>query len=424
MFASHLHHNLHLNTLRGKRFAKMDLLEQVQNLIASSATLVLFNSNEDTHVFERLNSNDPPREILRKMLSAEFVVSAPSASVETLRDSESGTLLSFRTIGKGSCGIVFEQPGTTLVIKRALQDSEALWNDFKTHARVMRCFDQFHQHTTDVHIPRVYRFQNSQEKDWWQTNAQHFTHEAYRAPGNLLFSERIPPLPEVVQKALIDEYCPPIGRAEARALRANKDCLVRLYLGSRRDRSWTPRFFSLRNYCLHVDQMEDLGLDVQAFASAIAEALAVMHWGARTDADDVEFVLGGTPTAVNDRLPTDDELDAMPANASTVQEGGVVNSKRRSVHVWLLDFDKCNRISMDGHGVEMAVRAFFKNDPYFPRPCSEHFNDQDLWRTFAERYISVGKIISEGQAAVLPEIFILMVEEEMKRRMQARGKSM
>ena len=37
--------------------------------------------------------------------------------------------------------------------------------------------------------------------------------------------------------------------------------------------------------------MEVLNLDVKSYAEAMAEALALMHWGARTDANDVEFVL-------------------------------------------------------------------------------------------------------------------------------------
>ncbi|KAK7184323.1 hypothetical protein PSPO01_09700 [Paraphaeosphaeria sporulosa] len=37
--------------------------------------------------------------------------------------------------------------------------------------------------------------------------------------------------------------------------------------------------------------MEALGIDARSYVKAMAEALAMMHWGARIDANDVGFVL-------------------------------------------------------------------------------------------------------------------------------------
>ncbi|OAG09249.1 uncharacterized protein CC84DRAFT_432791 [Paraphaeosphaeria sporulosa] len=37
--------------------------------------------------------------------------------------------------------------------------------------------------------------------------------------------------------------------------------------------------------------MEALGIDARSYMKAMAEALAMMHWGARIDANDVGFVL-------------------------------------------------------------------------------------------------------------------------------------
>jgi hypothetical protein len=51
------------------------------------------------------------------------------------------------------------------------------------------------------------------------------------------------------------------------------------------------RHFSLRNYPLHLNQMGDLGLEVLAYVRYMGEALTLIHWGARVDANDVEFVL-------------------------------------------------------------------------------------------------------------------------------------
>lgn len=50
--------------------------------------------------------------------------------------------------------------------------------------------------------------------------------------------------------------------------------------------------------------MEDLGLDTQTFALAMANALAIMHWQAKIDAADVEFVLGGPSSEAEDHSET------------------------------------------------------------------------------------------------------------------------
>jgi hypothetical protein len=45
----------------------------------------------------------------------------------------------------------------------------------------------------------------------------------------------------------------------------DEDCLVRLYSGKCRsayDQTRHKSFFTLRNYGLYIDQMEDLGIDI------------------------------------------------------------------------------------------------------------------------------------------------------------------
>lgn len=111
--------------------------------------------------------------------------------------------------------------------------------------------------------------------------------------------------------------------------------------------------------------MEVLGLDAKAYAGAMAEALALMHWGARIDANDVEFVLAPpranhTPTFESDYL---------------------------TVHcMWILDFDCCRPIWVDETGVEQACAAFYKNDPFYPRPGTGEAADEELWVLFKQRF--------------------------------------
>ena len=108
--------------------------------------------------------------------------------------------------------------------------------------------------------------------------------------------ERIFPLPKPTRDALIDLYCPGIGREAAGTNAANKDCLLRPLLGRKRQSSGSRlNIFSLRNFKLHLDQIQEIGLDARELAYAMADAMAVLHWHTKIDAMDVEFVLGSSP---------------------------------------------------------------------------------------------------------------------------------
>lgn len=53
-----------------------------------------------------------------------------------------------------------------------------------------------------------------------------------------------------------------------------------------------------------------------------------------------------------------------------------VGHQLRPVHMWLLDFNQCGAISLDDVGVDSVVKAFWENDPYYPRPVPST-NHQD-----------------------------------------------
>lgn len=94
---------------------------------------------------------------------------------------------------------------------------------------------------------------------------------------------------------LIDAFCP-VGLVQGiKDSDANRDCLIRVYLGRRRhgaarDRPSRFQAFSLRNFPLHIDQMERLGIsmcDMEIYARSMAGALAMMHWHSNIDGKDV-----------------------------------------------------------------------------------------------------------------------------------------
>jgi hypothetical protein len=136
--------------------------------------------------------------------------------------------------------------------------------------------------------------------------------------------------------------------------------------------SRSTRFFILRNVQLHVDQLEAPGLDVKAYAETMAEALAIMHWRAGVDANDVEFVLAPP------RLSFSTSTSPTPS----------FHSDFLGQHtMWILDFDRVKTITIYKAGVEQACAAFYKNDRFCPRPSGREAADVMLWAVFKECFL-------------------------------------
>lgn len=194
--------------------------------------------------------------------------------------------------GQGFCGSVWAAEGGTMAMKR--EDGgpgRSLRNDYNMHKLVLETAS--HYTVFNVCVPRWPNFVKTDER-WWDMNLARFPVDY--TPCNVLCAERIPPLSQEVRYRLIDRYCPPASAATIKANDADRDCLVRPYLGRRKIQSEARRgrnFFSLRNYPLHLNQAEDLGLPIVEYAHAMAEMLAVLHRIAKIDANDIEFVLGG-----------------------------------------------------------------------------------------------------------------------------------
>lgn len=60
-------------------------------------------------------------------------------------------------------------------------------------------------------------------------------------------------------------------------------------------------------------------------------------------------------------------------------------------HIWLLDFNECEGITVgdtaESEKIDMLLKAFYFNDPYYPRPVSQHPANVELWRTFPVSYL-------------------------------------
>jgi hypothetical protein len=312
----------------------------------------------------------------------------------------------YRCIGKGFCGSIWTPEGSqSTVIKR--EDGgpgRSVTNDYKMHIQLLQSALQ-HPTSTPLSIPQCHKLIEPTDT-WWESCLLQFP-PGYSACRGIL-AERIPKVPRSISDKIVDLFC--AGNAPlSDFVKGNADddaCLIRPYLGRRRrhrqEGASKSRFqrFSLRNVPLHIDQMEGLGLDAKSYAETMAEALALMHWGAKIDANDVEFVLA--PPRVGAPSPAF-QSDYLGAHS-----------------MWILDFDCCRPIQVDEAGVEQACMAFYKNDPFYPRPGTGEAADEELWTVFKRRFLESSRRILEGNKSFLAEKLMERIEEEGQLRRRGR----
>jgi Zinc finger protein len=361
----------------------------------------------------QIEETDSAKDVLRKVLDPRFKLS-PATLAECSGAPAPSTSNGMRTIGYGGCGIIFEQAGRSDVIKKALKTvDDDLYNDYLSHMIIEKSFDDLAETFLALPcLPRPHHFVSARDSTWWDTNIHRFPRKN-ATHDNLLFAERIPPVPAIVRNGLIDEYClnEPL-KEQAKADPANHDCLIRVYLGRKRETrtSGAPRqsWFALRNFKMDLLRLQDLGIDPTSFALSVAAALAGMHWHSNINARDVEFVLGGCPLETHHLKPKVADLE-IKEPASTIKPDGETG---KAVRLWLLDFNQCRKISMDQDGVDEAVDAFYVNDPYYPRPNI----DKGLWDVFREEYLtSSSRIVGGTEYQALPALFIAGVLKRLNR---------
>ncbi|KAI3546905.1 hypothetical protein CSPX01_04147 [Colletotrichum filicis] len=319
--------------------------------------------------------------------------------------------LPLEAIGKGFCGSVWS--AGNLAIKR--EDGgpgRSIANEHTMHRHIIRSLDS----TNRVHlnVPHCEGFLKHDATAWDQMLPRF---PAGYTGCNALISEKIPPLSRDVRKLLAHKFHPNVDADEIADSPTNSHCLARPYLGRRKLRNTDTnqdrprlRFFSLRNFPLHADQMETLNLDLEGYAVAMAKALAFLHWSAKVDANDVEFVLANPRTC-----------QSPPCEGPTTSSLGPVgfySDEFGSHAMWILDFDCCRMMAMDDNGIKQACRSFWRNDPYYPRPGSNNAKDQELWTAFRTHFLMASERILEGEEEDLRRLPLRLMEciEETKGR--------
>lgn len=330
----------------------------------------------------------------------------------------------FTKIGAGSCGVVFAQPRRPYAIKLSkTKCHRVLWNDYLRHAKIAQCFDQWK--CDKVSVPACHYFVPPNESQFFDQHAglAEGARRECHFPTSALVTERIQPLPERVRTLLIDKYCAEHIKEEARTDVANQDCLVRVYLGSSEGGS-RHRFFSLRNYKMHLNHMVELQLDIEGLARRMGVAMALIHWAAETDGRDVEFVLGSSSKTIRGAI----DPNRLCNNVKPLSYTGP--SSRRTedffhqiaeTKLWVLDFNQVQPITMDEDGVAQAVEAARVNDPYLPKPMRVTAEERKAWNEFVLSYLKTADIILEKKGkdiSNLPHLFIEgLVEAERKRQL-------
>ncbi|KAL8761428.1 MAG: hypothetical protein Q9184_002450 [Pyrenodesmia sp. 2 TL-2023] len=354
-----------------------------------------------------------PGEFLRRMLSTKSYISTTSSNARKNQYfPENPELRSFEKLGEGQTGTVFGLTGTDHVIKVAKPNKQhQLWNDQLMHKVVQEAFERTASLLRyDLTIPRYGQAINPQHDVFWEENMQRFPTEI---TGKYAFiSSRIFGLSLPIRASIVDSFAPKDIKTQKDkflALPENKHCLIRVYLG-RRDQREPTRQFRLRNFDLTVGEMEWLRCDTRRYALTMARALAVLHWVAHVDANDVEFVIGSSPMMATP--PTGDELLTLNwDNIGLVTRG--LDFHHRSVSMWLLDFDQCRFFEENTAGLEQLKKGFWQNDPYYPRPVSTDPKDVALWTVFKEEYLATSAMMIETG---MPKAFITAIEVEGTRR--------
>jgi len=94
-------------------------------------------------------------------------------------------------------------------------------------------------------------------------------------------SERIQPFSKGVRESVISMYCPDSMKELIKLSVPDQDCLKRPYLGRRQHMSLArqSRFqaFSLRDFLLHLDRIEELELNAYRYTQFMAEVLTTCY---------------------------------------------------------------------------------------------------------------------------------------------------
>ncbi|KAM5348640.1 hypothetical protein ACJ41O_008464 [Fusarium nematophilum] len=303
----------------------------------------------------------------------------------------------------GFCGSVWASVSESLTCMKREDGGpgRSLMNEYHIHKLVNQAIASNPQHAVNFSVPLCHGFLGKDDPEWPGILPRL---PAGSAACNALLSEKVQAISEPARRQLATAFGPGHDPEAIVADRKNEHCLIRPYLGRRRHRrTGRPTFFSLRNFPFHIDQMEELEIEVDPYAKTMAEGLAFLLWVARVDANDVEFALG------------------LPRTTPACPESQKFHNNALGTHsMWVIDFDCCKELSMDEEGIEVAARFFWRNDPFYPRPGGPRSNasDQRLWGVFREHFLQTSEMMLRHESPSIKKLPALL----MSRIAETRGK--
>ncbi|KIW90355.1 uncharacterized protein Z519_09000 [Cladophialophora bantiana CBS 173.52] len=383
-------------------------------------------------VLEDLLDKQLAHDILKRALSAGSKQSTSSSLAGRMNAVrfDSVNHLGLRDIGYGSCGSVFEIPGSAKAIKKGA-NCHAIFKDFHLTGRAYNSYliwaglfrDGFPERRTP-RVPRAHTFHGPEAREFWTAILSRFP-KGDQTKDAVFYVERILSVPELTREALIRQFYQEDRQIQHDVFSnlPNKDCLARVYIDANNpNTSLYNSSDTLRNFPLYLDQAKMIGLDVNAFAEEMAMGLAILHWQAQIDAQDTEFVIGSSTSKGFSLEYLGDEPTEIPVSSGD-------DFTQRETHLWMLDYDKCSNIDLDSEDpssevVRKCLVAVTGNDPYFPHP---HL-DPDLWRRFRKAYLKASEIIIRTRqrrlkrhVAKLPAMFLEQWEQWGDEDMEAEG---
>lgn len=332
----------------------------------------------------------------------------------------------YKEIGRGTFGVVFTTNDHDTAVKKTFKSSSTLAVEFE-HGLAMNfavtTAAPILQGKFLEPVPQVPWYQSSHGMEkpsardaWWIKNKSRFpSTNGDDVPNGVFLFQRIPPAPRSLQEDLISRFWDgPEEQETALSDDENKDCMIRPYLQERwayyeakgRRRLNNEQKRSLRNFPAFLDDLQEMGIDCTWVARQIALGLAIGHWEAQIDMTDVEFVIAGQycsretdPRGHTTPLDAYDKLDNHGNRNILTSPDAKPSGLPKNTRMWLVDFDKCNRVQMWDDTVAEDIRklalGICANDSYYPSPLPDTRLGWEVYMIFTDTYICAGRHLLE-----------------------------
>ncbi|KAI8164913.1 Zinc finger protein [Colletotrichum sp. SAR 10_70] len=412
-----------------------------------------------------LLENEPPVGVLKKTLSVKSQMTVASAKTAFTNEEEKhradalkGKLSPIICIGAGEHGRVYAVLGTDWAVKKSIQHAAALFNDWSIGLQMCHAvyniavpaMRESGYAFSGVSIPRVPTYSTTHcfgdkpaNDSWWHRNGPRFSGDKIDTTAEPLYlMERILPVPAIVRQNLILALWP-TGSEKLEAARNNAlvnpdngSCLIRPYLGLRRDqfdqaqryKFDNERMETLRNFPLCLDEFRHLGIDPKAYARDMGVGLAAAHFAAGVTTNDIEFVIGSRrirDTATSFTMKTKGKS---PRNVSKMDNNFEEDDpqsrsfRNRGLQLWMFDFGACEEFPIPQKNEAQQIFEFVKRsrsgiEDFIPRYVVSDKLDFEVWVEFRTAYVKAGRAILKHKldghwAQILP---VKLIRDGLKR---------